>query len=295
MSGPAESAAALVRQLRDRFRVAGLMTPELDARLLVALALGIPPERLPFLGQEPVSTAVRTAAEAYARRRLSGEPVGRIRGVREFWGLPFRLSPATLEPRADTETLISAALALMADGTPERPLRIADIGTGSGAILVALLSEWPHAIGTGIDISAEAIQTARENAVAAGVGGRAFFAVGNYLAPLAPGYDLIASNPPYIPAAEIATLAPEVRDHDPRRALDGGVDGLDAYRAILAAAAGRLTAGGLLLLEIGAGQEHDVGRIAETAGLPVCGHHRDLAGHVRVLECRRPTEYKAQL
>ncbi len=282
-----ESAAALVRILRDRFRAAGLDTPELDARLLVALALGIPPDRLPFLGQEPVTATVRAAAEALARRRLSGEPVGRIRGEREFWGLPFRLSPATLEPRADTETLVATALALVTGRPADRPLRLADIGTGSGALLVALLHELPQAIGTGIDISPQAAETARQNAIAAGVGGRALFAVGNYLDALAPGVDLLLSNPPYIPSAEIETLAPEVRDHDPRRALDGGADGLAAYRAILAAAAAILAPDGILLLEIGAGQEADVGALAEGAGLPVAGHHRDLAGHIRVLECRR--------
>lgn len=287
MTGPGrESAAALVRILRDRFRSAGLDTPELDARLLVALALGIAPERLPFLGSDPVGATVHAAADALARRRLSGEPVGRIRGSREFWGLPFRLSPATLEPRADTETLVAAALGAVAGRAPERGLRIADIGTGSGAILVALLHELPGAFGTGIDISPEAIETARENADAAGVGARALFAVGSYLDALAPGVDLLVSNPPYIPSAEIETLALEVRAHDPRRALDGGPDGLAAYRAILAAAPMVLAEDGVLLLEIGAGQEGDVGGLADAAGLPVIGHHRDLAGHVRVLECR---------
>lgn len=281
-----ESAAALVRILRDRFRSAGLDTPELDARLLVALALDLSPDRLPFLGREAVSPAVRARADAFARRRLDGEPVGRIRGEREFWSLPFRLSPATLEPRADTETLVATALALVAGRAPGRPLRLADIGTGSGAILVALLHELPEAIGTGIDISAEAVETARENAFSAGVAGRALFAVGNYLDALAPGVDLLVSNPPYIPSAEIATLAREVRAHDPLRALDGGPDGLDAYREILAAAPAVLAPDGILLLEIGAGQEDDIARLAETAGLPVIGHHRDLAGHVRVLECR---------
>lgn len=282
----AESAAALIRTLRDRFRIAGLDTPELDARLLVALALDIPPDRLPLLGSDPVPTAARERADAFARRRLAGEPVGRIRGVREFWGLDFRLSPDTLEPRADTETLVAAALALRPERSAGHGIRIADIGTGTGAILVALLSEWPDARGLGIDISPQALETARENAEAAGVGARALFAAGDYLAPLAPGFDLIVSNPPYIASAEVDTLAPEVRCHDPRRALDGGADGLDAYRAILTAARPALAADGVLLLEIGIGQDPAVGMLAAAAGVPVAGHHRDLGGRIRVIECR---------
>ena len=171
--------------------------------------------------------------EEFARRRLAGEPVARILGEKEFWGLPLQLSSATLVPRPDTETVVELALELLrAGGDLDRPLRIADLGTGSGAILLALLSELPAAQGFGTDISAAALQTAAANAARAGLSERATFIACDYASGLSGPFDLIVSNPPYIRSADIDGLAAEVRDHDPLAALDGGADGLDAYRAL---------------------------------------------------------------
>jgi len=176
--------------------------------------------------------------EDFMRRRLAGEPAARILGSKEFWGLPLKLSPATLVPRPDTETVVELALEMLrADGVAGRSLRIADLGTGTGAILLALLSELPAAQGTGTDISAEALETARDNAARLGFSDRAAFVRCDYASALSGPFDLIVSNPPYVRSADIATLAPEVRDHDPLAALDGGADGLDAYRALIAQAA----------------------------------------------------------
>jgi release factor glutamine methyltransferase len=198
--------------------------------------------------------------------------------------LPLRLSPPTLVPRADTETLVEAALELVrSDSTPARPLRIADLGTGSGAILLALLSELPGAVGIGTDLSEEALRTARDNAGELGLLPRAAFAVCDYAAALAGPFDLIVSNPPYIRSGEIALLDAEVRDHDPHGALDGGDDGLDAYRRLASRAAGLLARGGWLVVEVGHDQAEEVQRLLAAAGLTPSGVRRDLAGICRVV------------
>jgi release factor glutamine methyltransferase len=210
--------------------------------------------------------------------------------MKEFWGLPLTLSPETLVPRPDTETVVEAALdhVRAADGIG-RPLRIADLGTGSGAILLALLSELPHACGIGTDISEGALHTARANAVALGLDGRAAFVACSYAAALSGPLDLIVSNPPYIASTDIAGLAVEVRHHDPLRALDGGPDGLDAYRALIPQAAALLRPGGAVVVEVGLGQAHDVEAMMTKAGLsadltPV---RRDLAGVSRAVSGRK--------
>ena len=192
------------------------------------------PARLFTRPDEPLADGAARAA-AYAARRLTGEPVARILGRREFWGLTFELSPATLVPRPETETVVSATLAwCRRTGRGREPLSILDLGTGSGAILVALLSELPAAFGVGADIAPEALVTARRNAVRHGVAGRATFVAGRWTAPLNGRFDIVAANPPYIPTSDILTLAPEVKAHDPVAALDGGRDGLNACRAIAA-------------------------------------------------------------
>jgi release factor glutamine methyltransferase len=206
--------------------------------------------------------------ESFAQRRLAGEPVARILGHKEFWGLSLQLSAATLVPRPDTETVVELALeAIRAAGAIDCPLRIADLGTGSGAILLALLSELPQARGFGTDISAAALQTATTNAVQAGVADRASFIVCDYASGLSGPFDLIVSNPPYIRSADIIGLATEVRDHDPMAALDGGADGLDAYRALIPQAAALLTVGGALIVEAGQGQSSDIEALMKAAGL----------------------------
>ena len=256
------------RALAARFAAAGRDSPELDARLLVGHALQLDLTGLVTHGGRSLSAAEAQRLETLADRRLAGEPVARILGTREFWGLPLQLSPDTLVPRPDTETVVELALQhLSAAGDLKRPLRIADLGTGSGAILLALLSELPQAYGIGTDISIAALHTARDNARALGLGARAGFAACSYASALAAPCDLIVSNPPYIPSSEIGDLAIDVRDHDPLRALDGGRDGLDAYRALIPQAANLLQPGGALIVEVGLGQSGDVATLMTEAGL----------------------------
>jgi release factor glutamine methyltransferase len=282
----AETAATLLAAVRLRFRAAGLPTADLDARLLVAAALGMPADRVVLAGATPVEAAAASRADALAARRLAGEPVGRILGVREFWSIPFRLAPDVLEPRPDTETVVEAALAAIAR-RGSRDLTLADLGTGSGAILVALLTELPRATGIGVDISEAAARVARTNAEAAGVGDRALFVVGDFAATLRRGLDLVISNPPYISSDEMAGLSREVLDHDPRRALDGGADGLEAYRAILGRIDELLAPHGVVVLETGAGQAEAVSALAVAAGLEVEEIRADLGGRARSVTARR--------
>ena len=223
------------------------------------------------------------------RRRLQGEPVARILGTKEFWGLPLRLSAETLVPRPDTETVVELALEMLrAAPVPNHGLRIADIGTGSGAILLALLSELPDACGIGTDISAAALQTAHSNAAHLGLAHRATFIACDYAMALSGRFDLIVSNPPYVRSVDIAGLATEVRDHDPHRALDGGSDGLDAYRALIPQAAPLLAPGGVLVVEVGHGQSADVERLMVAEGLTLERPPKaDLAGILRAIAGRR--------
>ncbi|HEY0911541.1 MAG TPA: peptide chain release factor N(5)-glutamine methyltransferase, partial [Bradyrhizobium sp.] len=240
------------RGLTARFKSGAIESAELDARLLTGAILG-----LNLTGMVTSANRVLTASETsrldqFAQRRLAGEPVARILGEKEFWGLPLRLTPATLVPRPDTEAVVELALEMLrAGGSSNHQPRIADLGTGSGAILLALLSELPDALGFGTDISVEAVLTATANAARAGVADRASFIACDYAAGLTGGFDLIVSNPPYISSADIGGLAPEVRNHDPLAALDGGADGLDAYRALIPQASDLLTPGGALVVEVG--------------------------------------------
>ncbi|WEK50554.1 MAG: peptide chain release factor N(5)-glutamine methyltransferase [Candidatus Kaistia colombiensis] len=262
-------------------------TPALDARLLVAAAIGIAPDQLLLVDDRELSEAERRAIDAALDRRLAGEPVARIVGEREFWGLSFRLSEATLVPRPDTETLVEATLAWI-DRTHgrDKPLRIVDIGTGSGAILIALLSELPQSIGLGIDLSEEAARTARANAARLGFADRSLFTRGSWAESCGP-VDVIVSNPPYIESGVIQTLDREVKDHDPVLALDGGDDGLDAYRAIVADLSRLMRPGGAAFFEIGYDQGRALSLLATRAGF-VVAVHTDLAGHDRVVELIRP-------
>ena len=222
------------RALAARFKSAGIDSAELDARLLIGAVLNLDLTGIITEASRTLTPGEASRLEAFADRRLAGEPVARILGTKEFWGLPLNLSPATLVPRPDTETLVELALEMLRDGGPKHhPLRIADLGTGTGAILLALLSELPDATGIGTDISAEALKTAQDNAISLGFSGRAAFIRCNFAAALSGPFDLIVSNPPYIRTSDIAGLAPEVRDHDPRLALDGGADGLEAYRVLI--------------------------------------------------------------
>jgi release factor glutamine methyltransferase len=253
-------------------------SPGLDARLLVEGSLGVenpdPDMALP--------AAALGRLEDFAARRLAGEPVWRILGEREFWGLPFRLSPATLEPRPDSETIVEAALAQFA-GRRDEELALLDLGTGTGCLLIALLSELPRARGLGIDLSGQACETAAGNAALNGVGDRAAFRQGDWVEGLSGRFDLIVSNPPYIPSAEIAALSVEVREHDPLLALDGGGDGLKPYRLFAGTLPRLIAPGGALVLEIGAGQGPQVVALMRAGGLEFRGGRNDLGGHERAL------------
>lgn len=254
-----------------RFEAAGIASPRLDARLLLAASLG----KDACLNEETLARL-----EPMVSRRIAGEPVSRILGMREFWSLDFALSPATLDPRPDSETLIEAALARIADR--RLALRIADLGTGTGCLLLALLSELPEASGVGVDIEPRAVRAAAANARRLGLDARASFIAGDWGAGLAREFDCVLSNPPYIPSGDIAGLPPEVRC-DPRISLDGGSDGLDGIRGAAGAVARLLKPGGLALIEIGAGQARAAADIASRAGLGFLAIDNDLAGHPRVL------------
>jgi release factor glutamine methyltransferase len=277
------------RALTARFRSADIESAELDARILTGYVLGLDLTGVIAAAARLLTDDEVTRLDDYAQRRIAGEPIARIIGIKEFWGLPLRLSPATLVPRPDTETVVEAALEMLrAESMCDSPLRIADLGTGSGAILLALLSELPNAFGVGTDINEAALRTARDNARQLGFAGRTGFVACDYAAALCGGFDLMVSNPPYIRSADIVSLGVEVRDHDPQRALDGGADGLDAYRLIAPEAARRLAPGGALVVEVGRGQSVDVEGLLSAAGLtPADAPKTDLAGIRRAVLGRK--------
>jgi len=277
------------RALTARLQAGGIEEPSLDARLLVGAALGLDLTGLITQADRHLAPEEATRLEAYAQRRLAHEPVARILGIREFWGLPFRLSEATLVPRPDTETVVELALEIFRErAVSERRPLIADIGTGSGAILLALLHEIPDAFGVGTDLSLTALHTARSNAAALGLADRAGFVACSYAAALRGPFDLIVSNPPYIPAGEIPKLSIEVREHDPHLALDGGNDGYDAYRALIPQAVERLLPGGALIVEAGQGQAGDIETLMAAAALSIDRPPKaDLAGIPRAVSARK--------
>lgn len=270
------SAGDWLRALTVRFQAVGIDTARLDARLLVAQALGVEPGRLishPEIVPDPQQ---QTAIEAMAVRRENREPISHILGRRGFWTLDLRVTADTLDPRPDTETLVAGILERLADRTA--PLRVLDFGTGSGCILLALLSELPQASGLGIDQSAAALAVAAENAANTGLTARADFQLGDWGLGVSGPFDVIVSNPPYIPDAEIDGLAPEVSRYEPRSALAGGTDGLDCYRALVPHIVRLLAPGGLVGVEVGAGQAGDVAVLFAAAGLSVLCVAEDLAG-----------------
>ena len=270
-----------------RRRIAMLLAPtsetaHLDARFLVAHVLGCSAHDLAVLDERPAGRDVIMGALALAERRKAGEPVGRIVGEREFWGLPFRLGSATLEPRPDTETLVEAALSAFAD-RHDQALTVLDLGTGTGAILLALLSELPRAHGVGVDLAVGAVEIARSNAERLRLLDRASFLVGDWAGAIGAEFDIVVANPPYIPSQEIDSLPLEVRGFDPHLALHGGADGLNAHRAILAELERIVKRDGHAFVEVGAGQLGAVAKLAANHGFAAKGHY-DLAGIGRVLE-----------
>jgi release factor glutamine methyltransferase len=276
------------RALAAQLRSARFEEAELDARILLGAALGLDLTGLIAQGARLLTETETSRLSQYAERRIAGEPVARILGTREFWGLPFRLSEVTLVPRPDTETVVELALEIFRDRQASRQMRIADIGTGSGAILLALLHEIPGAVGVGTDLSLTALKTARDNAAALGLADRASFVACSYATALRGPFDLVVSNPPYIPSAEIPKLSIEVREHDPHLALDGGNDGYDAYRALIPQASERLAPGGALIVEAGQGQARNIETLMTAAALVVDRPPKaDLAGIPRAVSARK--------
>jgi release factor glutamine methyltransferase len=269
-----------------RLRHAGLTTPELDARLLLCHAAGLSHEAYVALLETELTAEAAKRFGAAIARRLQGEPVSRILGVREFYGRVFAIDAATLDPRPDTETLVEAAFAIIEQrGGCEAPLKLLDLGTGSGCILLTLLAELPAASGVGIDVSAAALACAKANAERLGVERRASFVASDWLQAVTGRFDLIVANPPYLAGSEIAGLAREVSGYEPRAALDGGIDGLQAYRRFVPRARENLRRGGTLLLEIGSDQAGPVIELMAAAGLRMEGQTlwRDLGGRPRVI------------
>ncbi len=278
-------ADAAMRYLMAVFSEAGLDTPALDARLLTLAAAQISHEAMIRDPEFELSPSQRRILESHARRRLDCEPVSRILGRREFRGLDFVITPHVLDPRADSEVLVEAGLGCM---NADARCRILDLGTGSGCLLVSFLAALPRAHGVGVDLSPDALACARDNAARNGVGERARFACGNWYDALHETFDLVVANPPYINHGELSVLPRDVVGYDPLLALDGGADGLDAYRAILGDISRVLGKGGWLVMEIGLGQETALAAMMRGAGLGQIRTSRDLAGHIRVLKGKLP-------
>ena len=273
-----QTLGALQRAMAQRFAQANLATPMLDARVLVCAAAGLSPEQLIMLENEQVRSRDLNYLQIWAAARCAGMPVSRLIGRRAFFGLDFDIGPAVLDPRADTETLVEAALELM-----PACARVLDLGTGSGCVLISVLAHALDARGLGVDISAGALRLARQNAHLHNVRDRIGLRKGSWFSRVSGRFDIIVSNPPYVARGEIDHLATEVRAHDPRRALDGGTDGLDAYRHICRAAPVYLKGGGHLLLEIGFDQAQAVSALMRTQGFENLSVNKDLEGRARVV------------
>jgi release factor glutamine methyltransferase len=253
----------------------------LDARLLLQAACELSHEQIIAEPEKIISATQSVVFQKYITRRLAHEPVSRILGVREFYGREFVVTPAVLDPRADTEALVDLTLSL--DIPVQAGIHVLDIGTGSGAIIITLLAERATAHGVAVDLSQDALQVAKKNALRHGVSGRLQFHHGSWFEGLTSKFNLIVSNPPYIPHAEIAMLETDVKDYDPHLALDGGGDGLYAYRALAAGASAHLADQGFIVVEIGAGQASDVTDIFAHHHFKLHSQRKDLGGHVRAL------------
>ncbi len=275
----AQTFGGALAQGAARLAAAGIEAPGREARLLLAHAAGASPESVFAFPERRLGADDVAHFHALLGRRAHRQPMAQVLERREFWSLDFRVSPSVLTPRPESETLIEAILA----ARPRPGASILDLGCGSGCLLLALLAELPRACGLGVDIDGDAIAVAADNGRALGMGARARFAVGDWGASVAGAFDVIVSNPPYVASADIASLAPEVRRHEPRLALDGGTDGLEAMRAMAAHVARLLAPGGIAAIEIGAGQGAAVEAIFATRGLSLPALWRDLAGIGRCL------------
>lgn len=272
---------ALLREASGRLAAAGIDGAAREARLLLQHAAGIAIATQIAESGRAIDSAAAERFEALVARRAARAPMAQILGRREFWSLPFRVTPDTLDPRPDSETLVQAVLSRVANRQAE--LRLVDFGTGTGCLLLSLLHELPNASGIGVDLSPAALAVARHNAQALGLAGRARFLEADWDAGLAGSFDIVVSNPPYIASDEIAALQPEVSRFEPRLALDGGPDGLAAYRRLLPAAARLLQAGGLAAFEIGLGQADSVTAIGRAAALRHLTTEFDLGSVPRVV------------
>lgn len=276
---------SLFRDIATRFREEGLATPQLDARLILCHACALTHEQFVARPEYAVTPDEAEHIEAMATRRLSREPVSRILGMREFRGLDFAISSQTLDPRPDTETLVEAALECIEEEHKSDSCSILDLGTGSGCILISLLHALPQARGVGVDISADALETAGVNAQTHGVSTRAQFVCSDWAESVTGRYDIVVSNPPYIPTGDIAHLEPEVSQFDPKAALDGGEDGLVVYRELIPRVRHLLSPGGWVVFEVGAGQAESVGQLLRAElGLrdeASVRYWRDLSGRIR--------------
>ena len=282
---PPETIGSTLGQVAAALAAAGFDEVRRRARRLLSAALGLSAAEVFARLDRMITEEESERVAGLLRRALAHEPLSRILGVREFWGLEFALSPDTLDPRPETETVVEAVLARLVER--DRPYAVLDLGTGSGCLLLALLSEFREASGIGVDRSLGAITTARRNVERLGVGARARFAVGDWTSALRGSFDAIVANPPYVESAEMMRLPREVRDYDPALALDGGPDGLDAYRAIAADLPRLLAPGGLFACEIGVGQNEAVAGIIEASGLVIDAIVPDLAGIARCVVARR--------
>ncbi|MBI3437429.1 MAG: peptide chain release factor N(5)-glutamine methyltransferase [Proteobacteria bacterium] len=280
-----ETLVSLWGAVRDRLRAAGVEQPVLDARLLLEAGAGVSRLDVATDPRRELSAAQIAAVEALAVRRIAREPVSHIIGKKAFWTLDLNVTSAVLTPRPETEFLVEVALQALPLTSPTRVL---DLGVGSGAVLLALLAERALASGIGLDISVDALTVARGNAEMLKLDNRAGFHLGDWSASFAEQFDMVLSNPPYIPSAVIDTLAPEVSKHEPRVALDGGADGLDAYRAIVARLNDWLKPGGAFAFEVGRGQAAEVEALVTTAGFSLQPARADLAGIPRVVNGTRP-------
>ena len=278
------SVSEALQLIAQTFRAAGIDDADADARVLAGHALHLDRARLISQSDRVLEAREVNAISGLAARRLKREPVSRILGRKEFWSLALAITPDVLVPRPETETVVEGALDFVVrNGLRMEKLRILDIGTGSGALLVALLNELPNATGIGTDISRAALEAAQINVAQFGFESRSSLIACDMAAGVQGQFDLVVSNPPYIARGQIASLAPEVRDYDPMMALDGGDDGLTAYRSISADAKRILAQGGRLFVEMGAGQEPAVRELFTNAGLVVGIARNDLAGTPRVL------------
>jgi release factor glutamine methyltransferase len=281
-----ETVGEVLDETTAMLNAAGLEEPRRLARRILVAVMSLSPAEVFAHPHRRLDDEERARIAATTMRAVAYEPLSRILGHREFWGLDLVLSPATLDPRPETETIVEAVLKRLTER--DRPYRFLDLGTGSGCLLLALLSEYASASGVGVDVAPGAAAMARQNAGRLGLGARAQFVVGDWGVALSGRFDAIVTNPPYIATAELAYLPPEVRDHDPRDALDGGADGLAAYRAIAGDLPRLLGPGGLVAAELGFGQAEGVAEIIAEGGLAVEEIAADLAGIARVIVARRP-------